>query len=101
MSTFVKMMEKEGKSIGFVPTMGYLHEGHMSLVKAARKHTDVVVMSIFINPLQFGPTEDFEKYPRTFADDVEKLEKEGIKVRKDQVQNFDKVFWDPSVELAL
>jgi pantoate--beta-alanine ligase len=80
MSTFVKMMKKEGKSIGFVPTMGYLHEGHMSLVKAAKKHTDVVVMSIFINPLQFGPKEDFEKYPRDLRHDEELAREAGVDV---------------------
>jgi len=80
MSTFVKMMKKEGKSIGFVPTMGYLHEGHTSLVKAARKHTDVVVMSIFINPLQFGSKEDFEKYPRDLRHDEELAREAGVDV---------------------
>lgn len=80
MSTFVKMMKKEGKSIGFVPTMGYLHDGHMSLVKVAKKHTDVVVMSIFINPLQFGPKEDFEKYPRDLRHDEELAREAGVDV---------------------
>lgn len=80
MSTFVKMMKKEGKSIGLVPTMGYLHEGHLSLVKAAKKHTDVVVMSIFINPIQFGPKEDFEKYPRDLKHDEEMVREAGVDV---------------------
>jgi len=64
----------------FVPTMGNLHEGHLSLMRLARKHGDPVVASIFVNRLQFAPGEDFEKYPRTFHADVEKLEKEGVYV---------------------
>jgi pantoate--beta-alanine ligase len=64
----------------FVPTMGNLHEGHLSLMRLARKHGDPIVASIFVNRLQFGPNDDFEKYPRTFEADVEKLEKEGVYV---------------------
>ena len=80
MLTLVKMMKKENKSIGFVPTMGYLHEGHMSLVKVARKHTDVAVMSIFVNPTQFSPKEDFEKYPRDLRRDEELAREAGVDV---------------------
>ena len=80
MATFVKMIKKEGKSIGLVPTMGFLHEGHLSLVKAAKKHTDVVVMSVFINPIQFGPKEDFEKYPRDLKHDEEMAREAGVDV---------------------
>lgn len=64
----------------FVPTMGNLHEGHLSLMRLARKHGDPVVASIFVNRLQFGPNEDFEKYPRTMEADIAKLEKEGVYV---------------------
>ena len=80
MSTLVKMLKKEGKSIGFVPTMGYLHEGHLSLFKTAKKHTDLVVVSIFVNPIQFGPKEDIDKYPRDFKRDEELSRSAGVDV---------------------
>jgi pantoate--beta-alanine ligase len=64
----------------FVPTMGNLHEGHLSLIRLAKRHGDPVVASIFVNRLQFGPNEDFESYPRTFQNDCDKLAKEGVYV---------------------
>ncbi|CAG9179199.1 pantoate--beta-alanine ligase [Cupriavidus pampae] len=66
--------------VAFVPTMGNLHEGHLSLMRLARQHGDPVVASIFVNRLQFGPNEDFDKYPRTLRDDIEKLQSEGVYV---------------------
>ncbi|MED1740974.1 pantoate--beta-alanine ligase [Bacillus swezeyi] len=75
-----KNYRKEGKTIGFVPTMGFLHEGHMSLVKKARKDNDIVVMSIFVNPMQFGPGEDYDAYPRDLERDRTLAEEGGVDV---------------------
>jgi len=71
---------REGKRFGFVPTMGALHEGHLSLVRAAKAKSDVVAVSIFVNPLQFGPTEDLAKYPRSFERDRALLETEAVDI---------------------
>ena len=73
-SALVRQWQRDGERIGFVPTMGNLHEGHLRLVKTARQSTDRVVVSIYVNPMQFGPQEDFTNYPRTLEKDLQKLE---------------------------
>ncbi|HXR51688.1 MAG TPA: pantoate--beta-alanine ligase, partial [Steroidobacteraceae bacterium] len=74
----VRLWRGEGARIGFVPTMGSLHAGHMSLLSAARFRADRVIASVFVNPLQFGPTEDFARYPRTLDDDSRLASERGV-----------------------
>ncbi|CZQ85222.1 pantoate--beta-alanine ligase [Trichococcus collinsii] len=76
----VKAWKKEGLSVGFVPTMGYLHEGHQSLMQKAVSENDRVVVSIFVNPMQFGPTEDLESYPRDLEKDAALCEASGVEL---------------------
>lgn len=76
--TFVRQKKMEGKTIGFVPTMGSLHDGHLSLMQLATEKADEVVVSIYVNPEQFGPNEDFEKYPRELESDLQKCEELGV-----------------------
>ncbi len=80
MQSYVRKCKLDGKTIGFVPTMGYLHEGHLSLVRIARKRCDILVVSIFVNPTQFGPGEDFDKYPRDFERDKKLCEQENVDI---------------------
>jgi len=74
----VESVRKKGRAIGLVPTMGFLHEGHLSLVRMARKKCDYLVVSIFVNPTQFGPKEDFQSYPRNLKRDMRLLRRQGV-----------------------
>lgn len=76
----LRALRQQNRTIGFVPTMGALHAGHLSLVRAAREQCDAVAVSIFVNPTQFGPNEDFSKYPRTFEADCKLLETENVEL---------------------
>ncbi len=79
MQDLARKWRSEKKTVGFVPTMGALHKGHLELVRASRKENDATVVSIYVNPLQFGPREDYQQYPRTLEADLELLEKEKVR----------------------
>ena len=80
MRASVAQARRDELRIGFVPTMGALHRGHLSLVERARREADVVVMSVFVNPLQFGPTEDFNRYPRPIEADARSAADAGVDI---------------------
>ena len=78
MKAACRHVQRNGKTLGFVPTMGALHEGHLALVRAAKSRCDLTAVSIFVNPLQFGPSEDLGKYPRTLELDAQRLDELGV-----------------------
>ena len=78
MNSIVSQFKSQGKTIGLVPTMGALHDGHLKMMKQSIEENDVTTVSIFVNPLQFGPNEDFDDYPRPFESDLEKLKQIGV-----------------------
>ncbi|MBU3958709.1 MAG: pantoate--beta-alanine ligase [Candidatus Omnitrophica bacterium] len=80
MSAISRQIRRQEKTLGFVPTMGALHQGHLSLIQRAREETDFLVVSIFLNPIQFGPEEDFKRYPRVFKRDARLCRREGADV---------------------
>ncbi len=89
MQTWAKERRRKGKTIGFVPTMGCLHPGHLSLMRRAKKENDCLAVSIFVNPAQFGPREDFKRYPRDFTRDKKLVRSSGADVlfypRKEEI----------------
>jgi pantoate--beta-alanine ligase len=80
MQSLSEALRREGKKIAFVPTMGYFHEGHLTLMREAKRLGDVLVVSIFVNPLQFGPSEDYDRYPRDLERDLKMAEEVGVDI---------------------
>ena len=101
---FALDIKRSGKTIGFVPTMGYLHDGHMSLIDIAREKADVVFVSIFVNPTQFGPNEDLDRYPRDFERDLAMCTEHKVDVifapEPQEMYNADATTWVEEKKLS-
>ena len=102
--SFALAEKRAGKTIGFVPTMGYLHAGHMSLIDIAREKADTVIVSVFVNPTQFGPEEDFDRYPRDFERDMALCKEHGADAvfapEKDEMYDADATTWVEEKKLS-